>query len=143
VRSTDPFARPAIVPNAIATATDLQDVYDGARILRRIAAAPALAAVTASEREPGPQVQSDEQVLADFRARAGSVFHASGTCAMGPDPRASVVDSRLRVHGVMGLRVADASIFPNITSGNTNAPTIMVGEKAADLILEDSRVPLA
>ena len=143
VRSADPFASPAIVPNALATAADLQDVYDGARILRRIAAAPALAAVTASEREPGPQVQSDEQVLADFRARAGSVFHASGTCAMGSDPRASVVDPRLRVHGVSGLRVADASVFPNITSGNTNAPTIMVGEKAADLILEDSRVPLA
>jgi choline dehydrogenase len=84
-------------------------------------------------------VQSEEAVLADFRKRAGTVFHASCTCAMGPDARASVVDARLRVHGVGGLRIVDASIFPNLTSGNTNAPTMMVAEKAADLILEDSR----
>jgi choline dehydrogenase len=86
----------------------------------------------------GAAVQSDHQVLADFRARAGSVFHASGTCAMGPDARTAVVDARLRVHGVSALRVVDASVFPNLTSGNTNTPTLMVAEKAADLILEDS-----
>ena len=86
----------------------------------------------------GAVLGSDGAVLADFRARAGSVFHASGTCAMGPETRSAVVDARLRVHGVTRLRVADASIFPNVTSGNTNTPTLMVAEKAADLILEDS-----
>ena len=88
-------------------------------------------------------MQSDGDVLADFRRRAGTVFHPCGTCAMGADPRTSVVDPRLRVHGVTGLRVVDASIFPNITSGNLNCPTIMVAEKAADLILEDSSGPVA
>ncbi len=143
IRSADPLISPAIVPNSLATAEDVQDVFDGARILRRIAAAAPLARVTASEREPGAAVQSDEAVLADFRKRAGSVFHACGTCAMGPDARTAAVDARLRVHGIGGLRVVDASIFPNLTSGNTNAPTIMVAEKAADLILEDSIGPQA
>lgn len=76
-------------------------------------------------------------MLEYFRANAGSIYHLCGTCAMGPDPREAVVDSGLRVHGVSGLRVIDASIFPNITSGNLNAPVMMVAEKGADLILED------
>jgi choline dehydrogenase len=143
IRSAEPLMSPAIVPNSLATAEDVQDVFDGARVLRRIAAAAPLARVTESEREPGAFVQSDEAVLADFRKRAGSVFHACGTCAMGPDARSAVVDARLRVHGIAGLRVVDASIFPNLTSGNTNAPTMMVAEKAADLILEDSAGPQA
>jgi choline dehydrogenase len=143
IRSNDPLLSPAIVPNSLATDADVQDVYDGARVLRRLAAAPALAAVTDSEREPGTPVQSDAEVLADFRRRAGSVFHACGTCAMGADPRTTVVDARLRVRGAAGLRVIDAAIFPNVTSGNTNAATFMVAEKAADLILQDSRAPLA
>ena len=143
IRSSDPLASPAITPNSLTTEADLRDVYDGARVLRRLAAAPALAAVTESEREPGAQVQSDAEVLADFRRRAGSVFHACGTCAMGADARTSVVDPRLRVRGVSGLRVVDAAIFPNISSGNTNAPTLMVAEKAADLILEDSSAAVA
>jgi len=86
-------------------------------------------------------VQSDAEVLADFRQRAGSVFHASCTCAMGGDARSAVLDARLRVRGVGSLRVVDASAFPNVTSGNTNTPTIMLAEKAADLILEDSSAP--
>jgi len=139
IRSADPAVSPAIMPNSLSTAEDVQDVFDGARVLRRIAAAPALAAVIASEREPGAQVQADSDVLSDFRRRAGSVFHACGTCAMGPDANTAVVDARLRVHGVTGLRVVDASIFPNLTSGNTNTPVLMVAEKAADLILQDSR----
>jgi choline dehydrogenase len=138
VRSPDPLTAPAISPNSLSTAADVEDVFDGARVLRRIAAAAPLAAVIESERQPGKDVVSDSAVLADFRARAGSVFHASGTCAMGPEPGSAVVDARLRVHGVAGLRIADASIFPNVTSGNTNTPTLMVAEKAADLILEDS-----
>jgi choline dehydrogenase len=143
IRSPDPLTSPAIVPNSLSTAADVQDIYDGARVLRALAAAAPLAAAVASEREPGEAVQSDEAVLADFRARAGSVFHACGTCAMGPDARRAVLDARLRVRGVAGLRVVDASAFPNVTSGNTNAPTIMLAERAADLILQDSRAPPA
>jgi choline dehydrogenase len=139
IRSADPLAAPAIAPNSISSPEDVQDVFDGARVLRRIAAAAPLAQATASEREPGAKVQSDNEVLADFRQRAGSVFHASCTCAMGPAGRSAVVDARLRVHGLVGLRVVDASVFPNITSGNTNTPTLMVAEKASDLILQDSR----
>ncbi|HYM28018.1 MAG TPA: GMC oxidoreductase, partial [Steroidobacteraceae bacterium] len=138
IRSPDPFEPPAIAPNSLSTAADVQDVFDGARLLRRIAASAPLAAVIKAEREPGKDVVTDSQVLADFRARAGSVFHAVGTCAMGPDARSAVVDAQLRVHGVAGLRVCDASVFPNVTSGNTNTPTLMLAEKAADLILDDS-----
>jgi len=141
IRSADPRVSPAIVPNSLSTAADVQDVFDGAKLVRGIAAAAPLAAVTDSERQPGAAVQSDAEVLADFRQRAGSVFHASCTCAMGADPRSAVLDSRLRVRGVGALRVADASAFPNVTSGNTNTPTVMLAEKAADLILEDSRAP--
>jgi choline dehydrogenase len=88
-------------------------------------------------------VSADAEVLQDFRRRSGTVFHASCTCAMGPDPRSAVLDARLRVHGLCGVRVVDAAAFPNVTSGNTNAPTIMLGEKAADLVLQDSRTGVA
>jgi choline dehydrogenase-like flavoprotein len=141
IRSADPLQAPAISPNSLSTAEDVQDVFDGARVVRRIAAAAPLAKVIEAEREPGAAVKSDSEVLADFRRRAGSVFHASGTCAMGTARATSVVDPRLRVYGVEGLRVVDASVFPNLTSGNTNTPTLMVAEKAADLILQDSRTP--
>jgi choline dehydrogenase len=143
IRSPDAQVTPFILPNSLATAADVADVFDGARLLRKIAAAGPLAAVTENEREPGLKVVADADVLADFRARAGTVFHACGTCMMGPDPRSAVLDARLRVHGVTGLRVVDASAFPNVTSGNTNAPTMMLAEKAADLILHDSRGGLA
>ncbi len=139
IRSADPQVAPCIAPHSLATAADVQDVFDGARLLRRIAAAGPLSAVTENEREPGLKVMSDADVLADFRARAGTVFHACGTCAMGAEPRTAVLDARLRVRGVTGLRVVDASAFPNVTSGNTNAPTMMLAEKAADLIVQDSR----
>ena len=143
IRSPDPHLKPLIVPNSLTTAADVHDVYDGARLLRRLSATGPLAAVTESEREPGRQVLADAEVLADFRQRAGSVFHASCSCAMGADPRSSVLDARLKVRGVSGLRVVDASAFPNVTSGNTNAPTIMLAEKAAELILQDSGAGLA
>ncbi|MHB1872120.1 MAG: GMC family oxidoreductase [Steroidobacteraceae bacterium] len=139
ILSTEARDPPAIQPNSIATPEDIADVYEGARALRAIAAATPLARVIEAERSPGPAVSTDEQVLADFRARGGSVYHACGTCAMGPDPRRSVVDARLRVHGAGGLRVVDASVFPNVTSANTNAPVMMLAERAADLILEDAR----
>ena len=139
LRSPDPLVSPAIVPNSLATPQDVADVYEGARVLRQISGTKALAAVIESELLPGEQIRSDAEVLRDFRRRAGSVFHPSGTCAMGPDAASSVVDPRLRVHGVAHLRVIDASIFPAVTSGNINAPTLMVAEKAADLILEEGR----
>jgi choline dehydrogenase len=141
IRSPDPHVSPSIVPNSLSTPTDVQDVFDGAKLVRRIAAAAPLAGVTLSEQQPGAALQSDAEVLADFRQRAGSVFHATCTCAMGVDPRSAVLDARLRVRGLGALRVADASAFPNVTSGNTNTPTIMLAEKAAHLILEDNRAP--
>jgi choline dehydrogenase len=137
IRSADPDMAPAIVPNYLSTARDLADVVLGARLLRRIVSAPPLAALIDSELQPGAALQSDQQLLDDFRQRAGSVFHPVGTCAMGDDPSASVVDARLRVHGIAALRVVDASVFPSITSGNTNAPVTMVAERAAAMILED------
>lgn len=138
IRSADPFEPVAIHPNYLSTDYDLQEMLEAYRLLRQLAAAPSLAKVIEAEIAPGSHLQSDDELIADCRARAGTVFHPVSSCRMGPDPAVDVVDARLRVYGVEGLRVADASIFPTLTSGNTNAPTIMVGEKAADLILEDA-----
>ncbi|MGQ3032398.1 MAG: GMC family oxidoreductase, partial [Ferrovibrionaceae bacterium] len=138
IRSADPFAAPEIHPNYLATDNDIRDMLDGSRLMRRLAATPALSSIIAEELHPGAQVQSEAEMIADIRQRGGSVFHPVSTCIMGPDPRNAVVDHRLRVHGLAGLRVIDASIFPNVTSGNTNAPSIMVGEKGADLVLADA-----
>jgi choline dehydrogenase len=138
IRSPDALASPAIYPQALSSERDIADVYVGSRLLRRISATPPLAEVIESELSPGTRIQSDAEVLEDFRQRSGTVFHACGTCAMGPDRSRSVVDARLRVHGIAGLRVVDASVFPNVTSGNTNAPVMMLAEKAADIILRDA-----
>lgn len=139
LRSSDPLAYPVIHPNYLSTEQDIAEVLAGNRLLRKIAASRPLADMITEELIPGPAVASEEDQLADFRARADTVYHPTGTCAMGPDAATSVVDARLRVHGTEGLRVIDASIFPNITSGNTNAPTVMVAEKGAAMILEDAR----
>ncbi|WP_272006047.1 GMC family oxidoreductase [Roseovarius sp. ZX-A-9] len=139
IASPDPFKPPAIHPNYLSTEFDMQEQVEGLRFIRKLAAAPALADIIEAEIAPGPEVESDEALAADVRARAGTVFHPVSTCRMGPDPRVDVVDARLRVYGLQGLRVVDASVFPTLTSGNTNAPTIMVGEKGADMILEDAR----
>ncbi|MDR5773786.1 MULTISPECIES: GMC family oxidoreductase [unclassified Caballeronia] len=125
--------------NALTTAKDIREVIQGSKLIRRIMGTKALRQVTAEEISPGPGVKSDEDMLAYFRDQSGSIYHLCGSCAMGPDARTSVVDERLRVHGIDGLRIVDASVFPNITSGNLNAPTMMVAEKGADMILEDSR----
>ncbi len=138
IRSGDPADPPLIHPNYLATAHDIEQLLVGARFLRRLAATPSLAAIIAKELRPGPAAQTDADLIADIRARSYSVFHPIGTCRMGPDPQNAVVDSKLRVHGVAGLRVIDASIFPTLTSGNTNAPAMMVAEKGADLILADA-----
>ncbi len=139
IRSADPFAAPEIRPNYLSTQEDRAAMLEGARFIRRLAATPAMRSVIETEISPGPHAESDEDIQAHIRDNAWTVFHASCTCRMGSDPETSTVDPRLRVHGVEGLRVVDASVFPSVTSGNTNAPTIMVAERAADLILEDAR----
>lgn len=135
IKSNDPMEHPSIQPNYLQTNEDVADILEGAHLIRKMAAAPAFAEVIESEISPGKEVTDDEALIDDFRHRADTVFHPIGTCAMGPDPASSVVDPECQVHGLEGLRVVDASIFPNLTSGNTNAPTIMVAEKAADMIL--------
>jgi len=137
ITSANPLDKPKIETNFLTTEHDLRDIVEGSRMVRAIANSKPLVDVLASEHLPGVAVQSDEDILKDFRARCGSVYHASCTCAMGVDALTSVVDARLRVHGVAGLRVIDASVFPSVTSGNTNGPVIMVAEKGADMVLED------
>lgn len=133
----DPLAAPRITPNALSTAHDQQELVEGALLLRRLAATPAMRAVIAQELVPGAAVLTPEQLLADARARASTVFHPVSTCRMGPQPQDSVLNARLQVHGLHKLRVIDASAFPALTSGNTNAPTLMLAEKGADLVLQD------
>jgi choline dehydrogenase len=137
--SNDPACHPAITPNYLATEHDIAEARAGIALMRELAAAEPLANVITEELVPGPAVQGEAALLEDFRQRADTVFHPTSTCLMGTDPSTSVVDPRLRVHGIEGLRVIDASIFPTITSGNTNAPTVMVGEKGAAMVLEDAR----
>jgi choline dehydrogenase len=138
IRSADPAAPPEIRINYLATETDRTAFVEGLKILRKILAAPALKSYSVEEVYPGSKVASDEDLL-DFCRRTGStVYHPTSTCRMGNDPLA-VVDQRLRVRGIEGLRVVDASIMPDLMSGNTNAPTIMIAEKASDMILQDAR----
>ena len=137
IQSGDANAAPAIKPNFLAEEVDRAALVEGMRIARRVAAAPALKRYAARELYPGAGVETDDQFL-DFCRRTGAtVFHPVGTCKMGSDANA-VVDERLRVHGIRGLRVADASIMPTLVSGNTNAPAIMIGEKGAAMVLEDN-----
>jgi choline dehydrogenase len=138
IKSADPSVPPEIRINYLATETDRAAFIDGIRILRKILAAPALKPYTLEEVDPGAKVVSDEDLLAYCRRTGSTVYHPTSTCRMGSDPLA-VVDQRLRVHGIEGLRVVDASIMPDLMSGNTNAPTIMIAEKASDMILQDAR----
>ena len=130
---------PQIDPNYLSTEHDIDEVIQGSRLIRRIMQTPALQAITVEETLPGKAVQGDEAMLAYFRDNCGSIYHLCGSCAMGRDPATSVVDRRLTVHGLRGLRIVDASIFPNVTSGNINAATMMTAEKGAAMILEDQR----
>lgn len=138
IRAAEAKAPPLIQPNYLSEEEDLRVAADAIRLTRRIAAAPALAPYRPEEYLPGPALQSE----AELRQAAGdigtTIFHPVGTCRMGAD-REAVVDARLRVHGVPGLRVVDASIMPTIVSGNTCSPTLMIAEKAARMILEDRR----
>ncbi|MDT4871451.1 alcohol dehydrogenase [compost metagenome] len=113
-------------------------MLQGSRLIRKIMNAPALKKITVEEVLPGPSVNDEDGMLQYFRENAGSIYHLCGSCAMGSDQGQSVVDRNLKVHGIAGLRVVDASIFPNVTSGNTNAAAMMVAEKGADLILADA-----
>ncbi|MEM9781884.1 MAG: GMC family oxidoreductase N-terminal domain-containing protein [Pseudomonadota bacterium] len=140
LRSADMRDRPEIHPNYLATPTDCDTLVRGIRIARAIARHEPLRSLVTAEHAPGPDVADDNDaaILDWARSTATTIYHPTGTCRMGPDGGA-VVDHRLRVHGVEGLRVADCSIMPLITSGNTNAPAIMIGEKASDMILQDAR----
>jgi choline dehydrogenase len=134
-RSADPFAAPAIDPNYLAEEGDRRVLLAGMKLARRLLASRPLAPYLAYETYPGPKVSSDDELLACAKERGTTTFHLAGTCRMGPrtDPTA-VVDDQLRVHGLEGLRVVDASIMPTMLSANLNAATIMIGEKAADMM---------
>jgi choline dehydrogenase len=134
-RSLDPHVPPTIQPNYLSHETDQRTIVAGARLARRLLRTPELEPYFAGELFPGEQAQSDDELLDAARQRGTTCFHSMGTCRMGPatDPRA-VVDDELRVHGIEGLRVADASIMPTMPSANIHAATLMIGEKAADLL---------
>jgi choline dehydrogenase len=136
-RSADPTALPEIDPNFFAVPDDIRVMRDGLRIARELMAQKAFDPYRGEEFGPGKEVTSDAELDEYLKNKSESVYHPVGTCKMGSDDDA-VVDARLRVHGVRGLRVVDASIMPTLTSGNTNAPTIMIAEKAADMILYDA-----
>jgi choline dehydrogenase len=129
---------PLIRPNYLTTQKDVDEAVKGSQLVRRIMACEALQAITVAETRPGTRVRSEADMLQYYREEAGSIYHLCGSCAMGPDPATAVVSNRLKVHGIDNLRVVDASIFPNVTSGNINAPTMMVAEKGAAMILDDA-----
>jgi choline dehydrogenase len=135
--SRDPFAPPKIQFRFMETAHDVDAMIGGVRLARKLAEQPALKPYVAEEVVPGAAVETDEQIVEDIRNRGVSNLHPVGTCRMGTG-RDAVVDPRLRVHGIRGLRVADASIMPLVVGGNTNAPSIMIGEKCAAMVLEDA-----
>jgi choline dehydrogenase len=138
IKSADPREAPAIHPNYLATERDRETITAGVKAMRGIFRAPAMARHIAEEIEPGEQCVGDDELLDFIRRRGSTTYHPVGTCRMGQD-RNAVVDERLRVRGFAGLRVVDASIMPAVVSGNTNAATIMIGEKGADMILADAK----
>ncbi|CAN5205677.1 choline dehydrogenase [soil metagenome] len=137
IKSADASVPPEIRINYLATEVDRSTNVEGLKILRKILRAPAISNFVVEEIDPGAKVVTDEELLAFCRLRGSTIYHPTSTCRMGNDPMA-VVDQQLRVRGIEGLRVIDASIMPDLVSGNTNAPTIMIAEKAADMILRDA-----
>jgi len=130
---------PEIHPNYLSAQLDQDTAVAGLRVTRDLVNTKALSPYIVEEKLPGAHVQSDEDLLDAARNIAQTIYHPTSTCKMAPaTDRMAVVDDRLRVHGVSGLRIADASIMPTIVSGNTNAPAIMIGEKASDMVLEDA-----
>jgi len=138
LKTPDPLQHPAIHPNYLSTELDQRVAVNAIKVARRIISAPAIVSQITEEHAPGAQYQSDDELLQAARECSQTIYHPTSSCKMGADEMA-VVDHRLRVHGIEGLRIADASIMPEIVSGNTNAPTIMIGEKAADMIREDAK----
>jgi choline dehydrogenase len=139
IRSADPAAPPEIRINYLAAETDRTANVEGLKILRKILQAPALRPYVTEEAEPGAKVSTDEALLSYCRQRGSTIYHPTSTCRMGSDSLA-VVDQRLRVRGIEGLRVVDGSIMPDLVSGNTNAAIVMIAEKASEMILADARV---
>ncbi len=135
IKSSDPFESPSIMPNYLSAEEDVTEMLEGVRLLRQMAATPALSRVIKEEITPGLNINSEDELIDDIRQRSTTVFHPTSTCMMGPDADKAVVNAECEVYGVKQLRIVDASIFPTVTSGNTNAPTIMLAERAADLIL--------
>jgi choline dehydrogenase-like flavoprotein len=134
VKSADPAEPPAIRFNFLSARADRDGLLAAIRKGRELMATPPLKEMTGEEIAPGAHLQTDDEILEWVRNNAETTYHPVGTCKMGGDPMA-VVDNELRVHGIRGLRVADASIMPTLTSGNTNAPCIMIGEKCAEMVL--------
>jgi choline dehydrogenase len=141
-RSPDPAEQPAINPRYFSEETDRRAVVAGLKMVRRLFAAPAMKKYVLAETLPWSEVETDDQLLDYARQYGSTVFHASCSCKMGRDPLA-VVDDQLRVHGLEGLRVVDASVMPAVTSTNTNAPTIMIAEKGAAAIRAAAQQKLA
>jgi len=139
LKSPQPGAAPAVHPNYLAAETDQRTIVDGLKLLRRLLASPQLQHFVESEMLPGPAIATEAQLLDFARRQGGTVFHPTSTCKMGVDPMA-VVDPELRVCGIEALRVADASVMPTVVSGNTNAATIMIGEKLADMLRREVRL---
>jgi choline dehydrogenase len=137
IKSSDPNQPPAIQPRYLSSAADRETTVAGMSLLRRVMEQPAIRRYIAEEIAPGPDCASDAALLAYARETGTTVYHPTSTCRMGSDPSA-VVDERLRVHGIDGLRVIDASIMPTVVSGNTNAAVVMIAEKGADMILQDA-----
>ena len=136
IRSKEVLEQPSIQPNYLSHPADRADAVSLLKLIRRIAAQPAIKPLIVAEHRPGPQVAADEALLEYARETGQTAWHTVGTCRMGAEADA-VVDARLRVHGVQGLRVVDASVMPTIVSSNTNAPAMMIGERGADLVLQD------
>jgi choline dehydrogenase len=137
IRSAEAKDPPSIHANYLSAEHDIRTIVAALRLIRKVAAQPALAQYVVRETRPGPDAQDDEALLEHARATGMTSYHPIGTCRMGSDARA-VVDAKLKVHGIEGLRVADASIMPTMVASNTNAPSIMIGEKASDLVLADA-----
>src|SRR5262249_27460452 len=136
IKSRDPLAAPAMQANYLSTDDDRAKVVSGIRLARRLASTRAVSAYIAGEYRPGSAASTDDDLLRFARESGATIFHPSGTCKMGPaEDATAVVDNELRVHGLEALRVVDASIMPTLVSGNTNAPVVMIAEKASDLIL--------
>ena len=138
ITSPDPFSAPAMHPNYLASDEDCAMMIKGFHLIRNLAGTPALSDQITREMEPGTDLKTDDAILDHICGDCWTVFHQCGTARMGTDAANSVVDARLRVHGVQGLRIADASVFPTIPSGDTNAPSIMVGERASDILRQDA-----